>query len=338
MTPVPAARTSIPRPVKSATALANEGQVVDSKVLRDHRETSSNRKLSYCSSSSESDDLALDDQCLDMFSSRNELNQTANAQRAVDAVGKRHEQLQSIHGTEAECLKLAEQSKKLEQENLTRQNGTILATMDQPTVSPPEVEHTKRKKLDRSPQSQVNRLAEKTESSDDEIKLKIPVPPNRRPRVPSAAAMSRTSSVSEFFSLSEAESDSPVQETKEFRQPEENEDDPDASFAAMCAALARRKQRDDPVIPNDVSLVPMLGSADQTDSSSSSPSGDSINDGEFWQRPNIEPGWITEKSHSVSSSPRSASPAPRRSSSLNDVQGDSILFPLLSNSSFSAVL
>ncbi|XP_057370127.1 uncharacterized protein LOC130691222 isoform X2 [Daphnia carinata] len=319
VTPVPAARTRAPRPVKSATtpppSPCDEGQVIDLlvKVLRDHHEASSNRKLSssFCSSSSEGDDLTLDDQSLDMFSSRNELNQTSKAQRAVlavevAAVDKRQQQqqqleLRSIQGTEAERLKLARQQQtiKLEQENLTRQNIPMLATMEQPSVSPAEVEHTKRKKWDRSPQSQVDLLATRTDSSDDEMSLKVPIPLNRRPRVPSAAAMSHTSSVSEFFSLSEAESESPIQErTYEVvgwsEENEENMDDPDVSFAAMCAALARRKQRGDLDLPNDLSVVSIetVQSPDQMGSSSSGSSqlggGDSVGGG-FWQRPDIKP-------------------------------------------------
>ncbi|KZS08613.1 Uncharacterized protein APZ42_027284 [Daphnia magna] len=315
VTPIPAARNRVSRPVKSATtpppSPCDEGQVVDLivKVLRDHHETNSNRKLSssYCSSSSEGDDLTLDDQSLDMFSSRNELNQTSKAQRAVlalevAAVNKRREQqleLRSIQGTEAERLKLAQQqqTKKLEQENLTRQNIPML--VEQPSVSPAEVERTKRKKWDRSPQSQVDLLATRADSSDDEMTLKVPISLNRRPRVPSAAAMSQASSVSEFFSLSEAESESPIpgRMHKAVREPEENEenmDDPDVSFAAMCAALARRKQRGDPELPNDLSVVSIetVQSPNQMDSSSSGSSqlggDDSIGAG-FWQRPNIEP-------------------------------------------------
>ncbi|KAK4018490.1 hypothetical protein OUZ56_000541 [Daphnia magna] len=314
VTPIPAARNRVSRPVKSATtpppSPCDEGQVVDLivKVLRDHHETNSNRKLSssYCSSSSEGDDLTLDDQSLDMFSSRNELNQTSKAQRAVlalevAAVNKRREQqleLRSIQGTEAERLKLAQQqqTKKLEQENLTRQNIPML--VEQPSVSPAEVERTKRKKWDRSPQSQVDLLATRADSSDDEMTLKVPISLNRRPRVPSAAAMSQASSVSEFFSLSEAESESPIpgRMHKAVREPEENEenmDDPDVSFAAMCAALARRKQRGDPELPNDLSVVSIetVQSPNQMDSSSSGSSqlgGDDSIGGGFWQRPNIE--------------------------------------------------
>lgn len=232
-----------------------------------------------------------------------------------------------------------------------------IETKEQRTASPPEVEErSKRKKWDRSPPKLLQVLATARSgvtSDDDEMTLAVPVSPMRRSRIPSVVA-SRTSSVSEFFSLSEEEDEMPipvvvvVAAPKEFRSDDEvkkeEDDDPDVTFAAMCAALARRKQRGEPQLPNDVSpTVPIETPLIQVDGCSSSPpgvDGDASNGVGFWRQSSSEPGWITEKNHQTTSStsPRSTSPALRRSSSFNDVPGDSLLFPLLSNSSFSAVL
>ncbi len=363
--PIPAARNKIPRTVKSATASARHEGRVESVVVvvNDHHEKSGQRKLPSSSSlsstpSSDADDLTLDSESMDMFSSRNELNQKTKAQRAA-AVDKRQEQLKSSSSiertAEATRLKFAQerqQGKKSELEMAAR-----IETKEQQTASPPEVEErSKRKKWDRSPQKQHQVLATARSgatSDDDEVTLTVQVSPMRRSRIPSVVA-SRTSSVSEFFSLSEDEDEMPipVAAPKEFRSDDEVKkgedlDDPDATFAAMCAALARRKQLGEPQLPNDVSPVPIetlqpLIQVDGCSSSSSPPGvdGDASNGVGFWRRSSSEPGWITEKNHQTTSStsPRSTSPALRRSSSFNDVPGDSLLFPLLSNSSFSAVL
>lgn len=363
MAPIPAARTKIPRPVKSTTTSPHHEGRVESVVVV----VNDGRKLSRSSSSpttwsSDDDDLTLDSRSLDMFCSRNELNQTTNAQRAVVVVAvvdKRPEQQleesQSIERRTAEAKRL-----KLAQERQQHRQKVELEmrieTKEQRTASPPEVEErTKRKKWDRHPQKKLEILSSSStarsqqssdDDDDDEVTLSsVPVPLMQRLRVPSVVA-SRTSSVSEFFSLSEDEDEMPIAAEavpKEFhcddgvKKEEEDLDDPDASFAAMCAALARRKQRGEPQLPNDVVPIETLESADKVDGSSSSPVGDAS--GGFWRRSSSEPGWITEKNQAISStSPRSTSPALRRSSSFNDVPGDSLLFPLLSNSSFSAVL
>ena len=361
MAPIPAARTKIPRPVKSTTTSPHldEGRVESVVVVVVNDE----RKLSRSSSSpttwsSDDDDLTLDSQSLDMFCSRNELNQTTNSQRAavvVAVVDKRQEQQlelqQSIERTaEAKRLKLAQERQQHRQKVELEMR---IETKEQRSASPPEVEErTKRKKWDRHPQKKLEILSSsptarsQQSSDDDEVTLSsVPVPLMQRLRVPSVVA-SRTSSVSEFFSLSEDEDEMPIAAEavpKEFhcddgvKKEEEDLDDPDASFVAMCAALARRKQRGEPQLPNDVVPIETLESADQVDGDSSSPVGDAS--GGFWRRSSSEPGWITEKNQAISStSPRSTSPALRRSSSFNDVPGDSLLFPLLSNSSFSAVL
>jgi len=365
--PIPAARNKIPRPVISATtspSVRHEGRIESVVMKNDRHERSGQRKLSSSSlsstPSSDADDLTLDSKSMDMFSSRNELHQTTKTQRAVAvevaSVGKRREQLelQSTERTvEAMRLKLAQerqQCKKVELEMAAR-----IETKEHRTASPPEVEErTKRKKWDRSPQQQPKVLAtaRSGDSSDDDetVTLAVPVSPMRRLRIPSVV-VSRTSSVSEFFSFSEDEDDMPipVAAPKEFRNDdgvknEEDLDDPDASFAAMCAALARRKQQGEPQLPNDVSLVPIetLQPLIQVDGCGSplGVDGDASNGIGFWHRSSSEPGWITEKNHqsTSSTSARSTSPALRRSSSFNDVPGDSLLFPLLSNSSFSAVL
>ncbi|XP_046445766.1 serine-rich adhesin for platelets-like isoform X3 [Daphnia pulex] len=366
--PIPAARNKIPRPVKSATASARREGRVES-VVNNHREqpklpNSSSSSLPS-SPSSDADDLTLDSESLNMFSSRNELNQTTKAQRAA-AVDKRPEQLKSPsieRNAEAMRLKFAQERQQQRKKAELEMASARIETVEQRTASPPEVEErSKRKKWDRSPPKLLQVLATArsgaTSDDDDEMTLAVPVSPMRRSRIPSVVA-SRTSSVSEFFSLSEDEDEMPipvvvvVAAPKEFRSDDEvkkeEDDDPDATFAAMCAALARRKQRGEPQLPNDVSptvpietLQPLIH-VDGCSSGSSSPpgvDGDASNGVGFWHQSSNEQGWITEKNHETTSStsPRSTSPALRRSSSFNDVPGDSLLFPLLSNSSFSAVL
>lgn len=361
MAPKPAARNKIPRPVKSATASARREGRVES-VVNNNRERIGQPKLPNSSSSSlpstpssDADDMTLDNESLNMFSSRNELNQTTKAQRAA-AVDKRPEQLKSpsIEGN-AEAMRLKFAQERQQQRQKAEMAAARIETKEQRTASPPEVEErSKRKKWDRSPQKLLQVLA----TDDDEMTLAVPVSPMRRSRIPSVVA-SRTSSVSEFFSLSEDEDEMPIPVVvvvaaapKEVRSDDEvkkeEDDDPDATFAAMCAALARRKQRGEPQLPNDVSptvpietLQPLI-QVDGCSSGSSSPpgvDGDASNGVGFWHQSSKEPGWITEKNHETTSStsPRSTSPALRRSSSFNDVPGDSLLFPLLSNSSFSAV-
>jgi hypothetical protein len=371
--PIPAARNKIPRPVISATtspSVRHEGRIESVVMKNDRHERNGQRKLSSSSlsstPSSDADDLTLDSKSMDMFSSRNELHQTTKTQRAVAvevaSVGKRREQLElqsTERAVEAMRLKLAQERqqcvKVLMELEMELEMAARIETKEQRTASPSEVEErTKRKKWDPSPQQQLEVLAtaRSGDSSDDDetVALAVPVSPMRRLRIPSVVA-SRTSSVSEFFSFSEDEDDMPipVAAPKEFRNDdgvknEEDLDDPDASFAAMCAALARRKQQGEPQLPNDVSLVPIetFQSLIQVDGCGSplGVDGDASNGIGFWHRSSSEPGWITEKNHqsTSSTSARSTSPALRRSSSFNDVPGDSLLFPLLSNSSFSAVL
>lgn len=173
----------------------------------------------------------------------------------------------------------------------------------------------KRKKWDR-PVQVVSR--NESDSSGDEAASASNSVANR-----SLRAFSRGSSVSEFFSLSEAEDDnSPVQEAlpNHFREEDEAED-PDVAFALMCAALARRKQQGDlsAEMLHDDTLV---AEDDRRRSSAAS-----------------DAGWIV-----VKESLRPSSSLARRSSSLDSGQHrrDSLppppLFPPLANSFFSAAL
>ncbi|XP_046445768.1 mucin-4-like isoform X5 [Daphnia pulex] len=314
--PIPAARNKIPRPVKSATASARREGRVES-VVNNHREqpklpNSSSSSLPS-SPSSDADDLTLDSESLNMFSSRNELNQTTKAQRAA-AVDKRPEQLKSPsieRNAEAMRLKFAQERQQQRKKAELEMASARIETVEQRTASPPEVEErSKRKKWDRSPPKLLQVLATArsgaTSDDDDEMTLAVPVSPMRRSRIPSVVA-SRTSSVSEFFSLSEDEDEMPipvvvvVAAPKEFRSDDEvkkeEDDDPDATFAAMCAALARRKQRGEPQLPNDVSptvpietLQPLIH-VDGCSSGSSSPpgvDGDASNGVGFWHQSSNE--------------------------------------------------
>ena len=326
MAPIPAARTRIP-PVRSTPSPRHQQ---DGKR----------------SSSSSSDELTLDEQSLDMFSTRNELNQTAEAQRAVVA---RQLELQARQRAEAEHLKVVQEQqrrakeaeRKKTEEMLAREKAQLQQTMEEHKkgASPAEVvEQPKRKKWNRHPEIHVDLLAatpsESADSSGDEA-----APASIR-GLRAQSRASRASSVSEFFSLSEDEDDSPIQQAVAVGFREEDEDDPDASFAAMCAALARRKQTGDPALPADLSMVPVEtlqseGQVEESDRLSS------------WRRSSSEPGWIPEKSVDVQvTAPSQLTSPARRSSSFNDGQrrkstdipADPLLFPPLSNSSFSAVL
>ncbi len=334
MAPIPAARTRIP-PVSSTPSSRHQGSECSSRK-----------------SSSSSDELALDEQSLGMFSSRNELDQMAEARRALMAAQQL--ELESRQRAEAEHLKMVQeqqrQAKEAErksmEETLAREKVQLQQTIlveQRKTASPPEVvEQPKRKKWNRNPEIQLDRLAatrsESGDSSDDEAASSTRAS-SRGLRAPSRA--SRASSVSEFFSLSEDESDSQIQQavSSKFREEDEEGEDPDMAFAALCTALARRKQMGEIELPADLSLVPM--ETLQSDEK------EAETDRSSWRRSSSEPGWITEKSLEASTSPSPTSRSARRSSSFNggqrrkstDVPADPLLlFPPLSNSSFSAVL
>lgn len=279
-----------------------------------------------------------------MFASRHELDQAAKATAAQILVAKQLE-LQAHQQAETERLKLAKeqlrQAKEVErhkmEEMLAREKEQLqmmeqqrIAVSTEPSASYPQP--MKRKKWDRPADIQLEMLATRSNSttdSDDEIVTET----LRRLRAPS-----RASSVSEFFSLSEGDDEdlSPIQQavSSQIRQEDENSSDPDAVFASMHAALVRRKERGEPELPDqlDGTIQSMENEVDRSHSSA----------GRLYRRSSSEPGWISEKSHQVSPP---TSPA-RRSGSFDDgirskspdFSAEPPIFPLLSNSFFSAVL
>lgn len=277
--PIPAARTRIP-PV-------------------------SPRRDTSAGSSTDEDDMSLDGQSLEMFTSRNELDQaTKTLSSSSSSLVAKQLELQSRQQAESERLKLAQEERKKVEEMLAREK-----TMEEEEKAEP----MKRKKWDRPPEIQLELLAKQNESSsnnsDDDVHLSV------QPR--KLRAPSRGSSVSEFFSLSEDDEDddlSPIQQA--VREEDEYPDDPDAAFAAMCIALARRKQQGDPELPVEDDELDSAGSIRRSCS-----------------EPN--PGWISDPPH-----PSSA----RRSGSFDggnrcpEVSDDLQIFPPLSNSFFSSVL
>lgn len=269
-----------------------------------------------------------------MFTSRNELNQATKTQSSL--VSKQLE-LQSRQQAEIYRLKLAQEEqarakeverKKLE-EMLAREKQVIETMEEQKAASsPPVVEPIKRKKWDRPPEIELELLATQNESnnsSEDETHLTVA----RKLRAPS-----RGSSVSEFFSLSEGEDDdlSPIQQAVREENEAEDLDDPDAAFAAMCIALARRKQQAEPELPVD-DMDETIELEDDLDLSNSAGS---------IRRSFSEPGWISE---SLDPAAHPTSPA-RRSGSFDgenrckspDVPAELQIFPPLSNSFFSSAL
>lgn len=314
VTPIPAARTRIP-PVSSTPSPRRDTDLVGGQRDHSSRSTDQSPSARGSSTSSDEDDLSLDGQSLDMFASRNELDQATKTQNI--SVSKQLE-LQARQQAEIYRLKLVEEEKARKvEETLAREK--------------PDVEPTKRRKWDRPPQKEFDLLATQNEScynSDDEVHLTVP----RKLRAPS-----RGSSVSEFFSLSEGEDDdvSPIQqavreEDEELADPQ----DPDQAFASMCMALARRKQQAEPELPVEVDeTIELEDDVDLFDNAGSI------------RRSCSEPGWISEKSFDPAAPHPTTSPA-RRSSSFDggnrcknpDVPDDLQIFPPLSSSFFSSVL
>ena len=298
-------------------------------------------------SSSDEDVVVSDGQNLDMFANRDEVDQVTAAQRLI----AKQLELQARQKMEKEELRRIREEQRQAKEAERRKMGEKLANekrqletieQDQPGVTSWNMAgESERNQSDHSQQIHLDVFATESESSSssptpglehvhhDENLQAV----SKQLRVPS-----RTSSASEFFSLSEGEDDEDI-DRPSVSSPLRSDpiEDPDVAFAAMCVALARRRE-DEPSLPDAVDILKSLEDSQTEETIESDPNQDAL----MWRRSSSEPGWISERLRPIS---QPTTPS-RRSSSFDggsrckssDIPADLPIFPPLSNSFFSAVL
>ena len=290
----------------------------------------------------EDDDLTLD---LDMFTPR------AGKELQSQQVVKQQLQLQSAQKAEAERRRLDEQEKReLRESGRTKVNQQLvrekvqLETLEQKQQTGlEELPVPRQRKHWTLPADVKLDLLSPELSSPEDGSLHSPVH-----RLKSEAKTSRSSSASEFFSLSEdekePESTTPVVIRNEPVTPRNSTDnDADAAFQALCVALAEQKRLSSRVQDISVKEEEEEEEEEEYEKGAEDDDEESSDETAFWRR--SDRGWASERQYPASSS-RPTSLA-RRKSSLDGSQlprnqqgpssttpADPLYFPSLSNSDY----
>lgn len=171
---------------------------------------------------------------LDMFTKRSDTQEIISQQL----------QLQEKQKAEAERKRLEEEQKQQARESERKKKEQLLAKERAQLETIEQQQQAVREEVELP--EQPSRRRQWGLPSEMVLNLdKTLTPENSTPilKVRTSSAISPTSSGSEFFSLSEDEAEA------DRDTPEVELEDADAAFAAMCAALARRKTQQGPALP-----------------------------------------------------------------------------------------
>lgn len=312
--PKPAPRTRKPNvPPQSTRSSGNEKRSSSASAISTSQDNNNARRDSW---PDDDDDLNFDDESLSMFASNKQRNKSDDID-PLDAVMRQQLELAALQKAELECEKrilqekaqLKEAEKQKIQSLLHNERQELEQIQQTSALSGEQAKAAKR--TGRWAATPEIRLERWSSSSDDESVGKVA---RDSKRLTARERRSRANSAdTEFYSLSESEDKQdkePGIETPTLWQPRLSDgsgrSDPDADFAAMCEALALRKQRKQAAssaLPSDLSQVPLelLQSlpwppGETSDYDDLSPSSRK----RMWRRSNSEPGSTVEEELSTS--------------------------------------